>query len=688
MGRILWRQRRETVSLTEMFERFQPLLVDHQHAMDLITDMAEKSGGEYIFDRKYIEDTIEAMRDVFLRLAQELNLISSNKYMDLYGTLERIFLRVEADFKGRISLSEEMPLVVPLETAPLDIPELIGEKANTLAEILQRLSVDVPPGFVITSKAYHRFLDHNTLEDRIYALIESWSTGDMDEQQASRQIQYAILAGVLPPDVAREIGRFAEKARKRWAVRSSAYGEDGESSFAGIHKTCLDIPSEDLQEAYKEILASLFSPEALVYRRERGLMGEEAAMAVLCQEMIHSRAAGVIHTLDPEGTHPDCMVIYATGQQGTAIVGGRSAGERFWVSRSAPHVLKSKDGGSVEGLSEEVLERLAHWALSLERYFKEPQEIEWALDEEGRCWILQSRRLQLPSISSRRRPDVSQCFSNYKVILRDKGVVAHAGVGHGEVFVVNRLEDAQMFPEGAVLVTKYTDPALARIVPKASAIVAERGSAAGHLATIAREFRVPALFNVEEATEILRPGMEITLDANQKVIYEGKVQELIDYELLQNSSFEETPEFRMLRRVLRRIAPLTLVDPSSAEFTCEGCKTLHDVICFIHEKAVQELMDLPSLIKRFKDARIWTLKSDIPLGLRILDLGGGVDPNARGKWLTGGTDSLRAVPCPLERAVCAGGLEHRTRCSGPQRDDVQPYKGGSPRPRRQAPIRG
>ena len=71
------------------------------------------------------------------------------------------------------------------------------------------------------------------------------------------------------------------------------------------------------------------------------------------------------------------------------------------------------------------------------------------------------------------------------------------------------------FPEGAVLVTKYTAPWLARIVPKAAAIVAERGSAAGHLATIAREFRVPTLVGVEGAMEILTAGMKVTVDTKQ-----------------------------------------------------------------------------------------------------------------------------------------------------------------------------
>ena len=198
------------------------------------------------------------------------------------------------------------------------------------------------------------------------------------------------------------------------------------------------------------------------------------------------------------------------------------------------------------------------------------------------------------------------------------------------------------FPEEAVLVTKYTAPWLARIVPKAAALVAERGSAAGHLATIAREFRVPTLVGVESATEILKAGMKVTVDTKQRTIYEGRVKELIQYELIQSMAFEDAPEFRLLRRILARIAPLHLIDPQDSNFSPEGCQSVHDVIRFIHEKAVEELMDLPRFVRRFKGVRIFTLVSDIPLGLKVLDLGGGIAPEAVGTKLL--PEHIRSLP--------------------------------------------
>ena len=143
------------------------------------------------------------------------------------------------------------------------------------------------------------------------------------------------------------------------------------------------------------------------------------------------------------------------------------------------------------------METLGRWALILERYFKRPQEIECAMDQAGNGWVLQSRVLQLPKPTVPLRQDICETCALYPILIQDVGVVAHAGVGAGVVAHVTTDADLDRFPEEAVLVTKYTAPWLARIVPKAAAIVAERGSAAGHLATIAREFRVPTLVGVE-----------------------------------------------------------------------------------------------------------------------------------------------------------------------------------------------
>ncbi|MGO9566915.1 MAG: PEP/pyruvate-binding domain-containing protein [Desulfomonilaceae bacterium] len=658
-------RKRELVAFPQIFDHFQELLQDHQKAMELMADLGEKSGGDYIFDRKYLHDSVRDLQILLLRMVKGLNLIASDRYLGLYSALDRVFLPIEFELRGRLRLSEA-PYVIPLADAPVDNPELTGGKANTLAEIIHRLHLPVPDGFVITSRGYYRFLEHNSLEDRIHTWIESWISGKENLNKASSQIRYSILAGVVPQDLAKPIKQHAEIGGRNWAVRSSAYGEDGELSFAGLHQTVLNVPQGQILETYKMVLASLYSAEAMSYRLQMGMIGEEAAMPVLCLEMIDSVASGVLRTVDLESPKQDRMAIYASFGLGRTTVEGRDAVDRYVAEKEPPYeittakiarkklLLRPAEGGGEEemtlsqdqqqqaAISEETVRSLVKWGLALERYFKRPQEIEWAVDSKGNCRLLQCRRLAALDTISDADEDICESCSLYPVLVQDKGVVAHAGVGSGPVRVVQSNEDMDQFPDGAVLVTKYTAPWLARIVPKASAMIAERGSVAGHLATITREFRVPSLIGVENATNVLKNGMEITLDTHHRIIYEGHVQELIRYELVQSTVFEEAPEFRRLRRILKRVAPLHLIDPQSHDFTPEGCESVHDMIRFIHEKAVQELIDLPTFLKRFKGAKVWTLASDLPMGLKILDLGGGLDPFAEGNTVR--ADQIRSLP--------------------------------------------
>jgi pyruvate, water dikinase len=655
----------EPVSFAQIFERVQNMLLqDHQRAMELMADLSEKSGGDFIFDRKYLQDSVRELQDVLLRMIKGLNLIGSDRYVKLYRTLDRV-LPTEAELEGRLRMWDA-PYVVALRDAPVDNPELTGGKASTLAEIIRRLHLPVPDGFVITCRAYYRFLEHNRLRDRIHTALGAWMAGEQTLDDASSNIREGILAGELPQELAKAITHRARKSKHNWSVRSSAYGEDGELSFAGLHETVLNVPFEQIMDAYKAVVASLYSPEAMSYRHQTGTLGDEFAMSVLCQEMIHSQASGVLQTVCLDSTEPGCMAIYASFGLGRTTAEGRDVLDQYIVTKESPFeikeariaekefLLRSAMGGGEEeavlatdkrtlsAISQNAVHSLAKWGVALERYFKRPLEIEWAVDAGGHCQLLQSRPLLLPGAPGQAPDESSETLDGYRILLRDKGVVAHAGVGYGAVRIVQSSADMSEFPDGAVLVTRYTAPWLARVVPKARAIISERGSVAGHLATIAREFRVPTLIGVENAADTIGDGMEITLDAYHRVIYEGRVEELIHYELMQPTVFEDAPEFRLLRRILNRVAPLHLIDPQSRNFAPEGCQSAHDVIRFIHEKAVQELMDLPSSLKNFKGSTVWTLLSDVPMGLKILDLGGGIDPLADGNTVP--MDQIRSLP--------------------------------------------
>jgi pyruvate,water dikinase len=162
---------------------------------------------------------------------------------------------------------------------------------------------------------------------------------------------------------------------------------------------------------------------------------------------------------------------------------------------------------------------------------------------------------------------------------------------HGPVHRVTKEVDALAFPDGAVLVT---DRALARwatLLPRAAAVVSEKGGLTGHLANVAREFRVPALFGAAGAIGCIDGQTHLTVDADAHRIYAGQVPSLLATERHRASTplMKDTPVFATLKKAAGLITPLNLLDPDSPAFKASNCRTLHDITRYCHEKSVHEM---------------------------------------------------------------------------------------------------
>jgi pyruvate,water dikinase len=278
-------------------------------------------------------------------------------------------------------------------------------------------------------------------------------------------------------------------------------------------------------------------------------------------------------------------------------------------------------------LTDEQMKQIAEAGLKIERYFKKPQDIEWAIDHEDNLVILQARSLNIKDQVAKLVCDISSVLDDFPIIFKNKGSIAQEGIATGKVFLVKTEEELDRFPSDAILVTAYTSPRLGKVIKKASAIITDIGSPTGHMATIAREFRVPTIVNTGVATQLLHPGQIITVDARENVVYEGAVKALCYYEFAEEN-FETTYEYRLLQRVLKKIAPLNLLDPSEKNFTPSGCKTLHDITRYVHEKAVEELIGLEYDKTSDTAGSGRKLKFDIPLDLILVDIGGGIRGSA------------------------------------------------------------
>ena len=173
-------------------------------------------------------------------------------------------------------------------------------------------------------------------------------------------------------------------------------------------------------------------------------------------------------------------------------------------------------------------------------------------------------------------------------------------------------------------------------------MITDIGAAAGHLATITREFRVPSIMDVGIATQVLRDGMEVTVDAEENIIYEGKVEELLLYDIVSRLPLEDAREFRILGRMLKRIVPLTLKDPQAGNFKPQNCKSYHDIIRFAHEKAVEYLLEGSDHITTRETTHCKKVFLQIPIDLTVIDIGGGLFPS-----------SSHAAACDIAEVNCA-----------------------------------
>jgi pyruvate, water dikinase len=662
---------REPMSFASLFHTFKRILELNNSILELIADMGDKLSGDYVFDRQYIRSSCRQMGTLVYELIYSFNTLAPRKNLSLDSVFRKIMHDIDEELAGWVVIPQT-EYVIPYDTITGDFDDVVGGKNTHIAEIRNRLGITVPEGFAITTHAFQSFFDNNAFQNRLVQTLREWKENKLSSEHASEAITGMISSGSLAPGLTRSIQKALKQLQQKTgqrqlflAVRSSAMGEDSEHTFAGQYLSFLNQPQQNLVQCYKDVLAGAYSPFAMEYRRQKGISEREVVMAVACQCMVDTDVSGVMYSLDPVDPTHEVMVVSAAWGLGAPIVNGIVATDRFVVSRESPHTIQdqdivrknrrytAKEGGGCEfqpvdealqtrsSLSDAQIRELAETALAIERYFKSPQDIEWAFDKQNRLYILQARPLNVRSHIAPVVCDIASVTDQYPVIFARKGIIVQQGIATGKVFVVQKDSDLEQFPNGSILVSRQTSPRFARVARKASGIITDVGSSTGHMAAIAREFRIPAVVNTEVATLMLKPGQEITLDAQENVVYDGRIKELCYYGFMEDA-FEETYEYRLLRRVLKKITPLNLVDPHAKDFTAQACKSFHDITRFIHEKAVEELANI-NYRRRLNDKDgSKRLKLDIPLDLVIIDINGGLIETNGAATVT--YDHIRSLP--------------------------------------------
>ncbi|MGE4554182.1 MAG: PEP/pyruvate-binding domain-containing protein, partial [Desulfovibrionaceae bacterium] len=334
---------RPPVPFTVLYKKFTGILERHNAILELIGDMGDKLGGDYVFDRQYILDSCERLGDQVFKLISDLSLLCQRKNVALFTAFERIQFRIKEELAGRRVLART-DHILPLEELTHDLADEGGNKMASLGDIRNILGFSTPEGFVITAGAYFEAVGRAGLRKTIMETLH-----DLEERQGrgleerSAELRRAVLGMPLP----RELVRAVEQAVRRLtggrdlplAVRSSAWDEDGESSFAGMYETVLGVPPSGVADAYRRVLASLFCEEALRWRLHRNLCGEEPAMAVGVMPVVDAAVSGGLYTYAPLMVHDQAMVVSAAWGLGKPIVDGTAETDTYVLGREPAHAL-------------------------------------------------------------------------------------------------------------------------------------------------------------------------------------------------------------------------------------------------------------------------------------------------------------------------------------------------------------
>ncbi|HUT52003.1 MAG TPA: PEP/pyruvate-binding domain-containing protein, partial [bacterium] len=416
----------------------------------------------------------------------------------------------------------------------------------------------------------------------------------------------------------------------------------------GQFDSVLNVPTDGMREAYKQVIASRFTERAVLYRLIGGFTEVDTPMAVLFLPMIEARSAGVLYTRDPGDESSDRMLINSVWGLADGLVQGEAAADTFVASRERPgeiieQRLPSRPAGTEApghppgpSLSPADVKLLVETALRIEEHFGRPQDIEWVLTPGRKLMIVQSRRLR----TEERRLHGGQSVESRAPLL-DAGVTIFPGRAVGPAFVAVGNDDLAKAGEGVVLVVRQATPEIGAVLASLAGVIAEQGNPSGHAATLLREFGVPAVFGMKGALKI-KSGQVISLDATHRRAYEGElwpeVRERVKARMVQaRSGRPESPLHDL-------ILTLNLTDPLAMSFRARNCKSVHDIVRFTHEKAVSAMFELGDEAGGRSRQPTWRLESKMSLNIYVLDLGGSLPKAPAGKRGTVKPEEIRSTP--------------------------------------------
>ncbi len=453
-----------------------------------------------------------------------------------------------------------------------DIP-IVGGKGANLGE-LTNAGFPVPEAFVLTTASYDYFIKSAKLMDRINEALSGIDRSSDDSlAEASAAIRGMFEECEIPEDLKKDIvSRYKllfPKGKKGFvAVRSSATAEDlPDASFAGQQETYLNVVDEDdLFDKIRKCWSSLFTARAIAYREKQGFAHEDVKLAVVVQRMVNSEFSGIMFTVDPNSGAKQ-IVIEAGYGLGEAIVGGEVTPDTYVVDKQKMEVIKKRissqtwkyvrgaKGGcekqdipgdmiKAQKIPDARIQEIAEIGRQIEIHYEKPMDMEWCV-ENDKAYIVQARPITATG-NSATNESVGGSVSSEDIIA--SGLGASPGLATGKVVIYDTSMSLEAIKEGDILVTQMTMPDMVPAMSRAAAIVTDEGGMTCHAAIISRELGTPCVVGTGNATEIMKDGMDVTVDGTTGTVYKG---------ILKKSGSEDSQAPAAVSAVCAEYVPVT-----------------------------------------------------------------------------------------------------------------------------------
>ena len=446
-------------------------------------------------------------------------------------------------------MPDKLPLVVDFKKVNKDDILLVGGKGSNLGE-MTKAGFPVPPGFVVTSESYWKFLEENHLRNKISDLLKGLDVHRSDElTRISHQIKDMIVHGSIPEDISEKIIKsYLELGNKTLvAVRSSATAEDlPDASFAGQQDTFLNIVGEsNVVDYVRKAWASLFTPRAIFYREQKKFDHFDVGLAAVVQRMVQSDISGIMFTINPVTNDKSRIIVEAIWGLGEKIVQGAITPDHYEVDKTTLKLVENRTikqtiemvrsgEGNIDRkvpksrqekrkLTDKQAIEVATLGKKLQQHYFFPQDIEWAI-ENGKLFVVQTRPITTVEATTDKNTQVQTQAKIITGKLLLQGEPASPGVVTGIVNILKSAREIGKIKRGDILVTDMTTPDFVPAMKKAVAIVTNKGGQTSHAAIVSRELGVPCVVGTKTATQVLKQGRVITVDGAAGRVYENNLK--------------------------------------------------------------------------------------------------------------------------------------------------------------------